>query len=74
MQPAIDIAENGFDIHPALADAIQSSQSYILDKENYPDLKYVCLCECMCVCVCVCVCLHVCIPGFNFMTNLNLAT
>ena len=52
VQPAIDIAENGFNIHPSLAAAIESAKSYILDKEKYPGLKYVCACLCVCVCSC----------------------
>ena len=53
VQPAIDIAEKGFNVHRTLANAIEADKRYILDKENFPGLKYVCLCVCLCVYVCV---------------------
>lgn len=39
VQPAINLAEQGFAIHKALAIAINSSREYILDKQNFPGLK-----------------------------------
>lgn len=39
VQPAINIAENGFSIHRALAEAIESTKDIILDQENFPGMK-----------------------------------
>ena len=41
VQPAIEIAENGFSIQRTLAEAIEAVKYYILDKENFPGMKYV---------------------------------
>ena len=73
VQPAIEIAENGFSIQRTLAEAIEVVKYYILDKENFPGMKYVVyVCMYMCVYVyiyiyiyiyiyaCVCVCVYVC--------------
>ena len=43
IQPAIDISEKGFSIHHALAEAIQADEEYILNKEEYPGMKCVCV-------------------------------
>ena len=40
VQPAIKFAEDGFVIHRALAIAIERSRDFILDKQNFPGLKY----------------------------------
>ena len=58
VQPAIDIAENGFTIHRALAEAIESDMDIILDQENFPGMKCVCVCAHVRVCNCHCVCVH----------------
>ena len=39
VQPAIDLAEQGFRIHNTLAKAIKISKDFILDQKNYPGLK-----------------------------------
>ena len=39
VQPAINIAENGFNIHRALAEAIESTKDIILDQEHFPGMK-----------------------------------
>ena len=52
VQPAIKIAENGFSIHRALAEAIEADEDIILHKkDNYPGMKYV-------IYVCMYVCMH----------------
>ena len=67
VQPAIDIAEKGFNVPRTLATAIEADKRYILDKENFPGLKYVCF-----VCVSVCICLRACMlrifPVYNFIS------
>ena len=39
VQPAIDLADQGFSIHKALARAIKMSEDFILDQKNFPGLK-----------------------------------
>ena len=39
VQPAINIAENGFSIHQSLAGAIESAKDIILDQEHFPGMK-----------------------------------
>lgn len=39
VQPAIKFAEEGFEIHRALAIAINRSRDFILDRQNFPGLK-----------------------------------
>ena len=62
VQPAIEIAENGFSIHRALAEAIEVDKDIILNKDNYPGMKYV-IYVCVYAYVCVvsivcCMCLY----------------
>jgi len=67
VQPAIEIAENGFSIHRALAEAIEAVKGIILNKDNYPGMKYV-----IYVCIYVCVYAYVCVVSIVYRVCLYL--